>query len=289
MTHKIQNLKIQREEFQHQLIGLLQKFFTKYITRISQESVSIKEFQKSLYNIAKWSDSKIDKEFSKFLDYTHEKFGIKKSGLEDLLDKVFVLNVQIMASIFGDVEINVPEFGEFWYKCLKYISKYVYENPKNFTDNLKDISKTVIENVIQKYIPILKIINSKKQEDVINYHNFDNLEKSESEGKYTPQQKIRSIKKLNTDNTEHEQREQNDELFEDEQNNTSETSYVKSESIKQMSSDFLPNSINHSSENKSKYKGKEDKHKDEKKEDSEEKYIEIPKKKYDGFKSLKIN
>jgi hypothetical protein len=78
----------------------------------------------------------------------------------------------------NNLEVNAPKLKNFWYKCLKSIAKYYYEHPKVMLSN-NDFRKTKIQieeninNILQKFIPLKKIINATKNlpQDKYNYDN----------------------------------------------------------------------------------------------------------------------
>lgn len=163
-----------KKEYQDKLINILQKYILTYFKEIHTDTY--KEFQKKLFKIPGWSDEKIDKEFSHFIKFTTKKFKLNNDDMSKILDIVFSLNLKIVTSIFDTVEVNVPSFKIFWYKCLKKITKLFYENPKLIDDTSNPTINNnfiiYIKYIIQKFIPIKDIINS-TEKILINY-NFDN-------------------------------------------------------------------------------------------------------------------
>lgn len=169
--HKLNNTK---KEYQNKLNEILKKYFIRYIEKLYSDCDSYKDFQRELLKIPEWSYDKSVKEYDKFLKYTKEKFDLSEDELIKILDIIFGLNIKIMTSLFDEIELNIPKFNIFWFKCLKRIGKYYYENPKKSLE--KPSSNKLndsIEYVIQKYIPLKDIINSTHKE--LEYYNFDNI------------------------------------------------------------------------------------------------------------------
>lgn len=172
------SLRDKKFEYQNRLNDILKKYYLKFFKKTynNLEPKSIKDFQKKILQISNWSDDKIDSQYNKFLKFINSKYQLSEEDVYRMLDVVFILNIKIIASLFGDIEINVPEPKVFWYKCFKYTSKYVYENPKKIKHSLDiDINNEmheIINNVVQKYIPLKDIIDSKKSK--LDYQDFNN-------------------------------------------------------------------------------------------------------------------
>lgn len=164
-----------KKEYQKKLNEILKKYFMKFIEKSYNDS--LREFQTKLLKIPYWSDEKIEREYSKFLKFIRDKYDLSEDELSKILNIVIGLNIKIMTSIFDEIEIEMPKISIFWYKCLKRVCKYYYENPKIMkSDELFKNSKSYIDesiyHVLQKLIPLKHIINSKKEEN--NYYNFNN-------------------------------------------------------------------------------------------------------------------
>jgi hypothetical protein len=121
----VKNLIEMKNQYENKLIDILRKYFIRYIHKIYDNNDSLKKFQKNLIAIPEWEQNKIDKEYSKFIKNN----GNTEEELSGMLNIIFGLNIQIMTVLFNPIEINVPKFWNFWYKCLKRIGKYYYEHP----------------------------------------------------------------------------------------------------------------------------------------------------------------
>lgn len=166
-----------KKDYQSKLTKILRKYYVRFISRLYDKS--LREFQKDLLKIPDWSSEKISKEFSKFVNFSNDKFDLDKDDLTKLLTILIGLNIKIMSSITDDIEINVPKFEQFWFKCLKRVAKYYYENPKvmlsdlEFETSLHTIDEA-INYIIQKYIPLKQILNKKREP--LDMYNFDDDE-----------------------------------------------------------------------------------------------------------------
>ena len=176
-TQSIHHFIKSKKEYQSKLTKILKKYLIRYISKSFDKS--LREFQKILLKIPDWSDDKLHKEFSKFTKFTESKFDLSADDLSKILSILIGLNIKIMATITDDIEVKVPKFKDFWYKCLKKLAKYYYENPKVMLSDL-EFEKThhyvdeVINSVILKYIPLKDILSRKKEP--LDVYNFDDLE-----------------------------------------------------------------------------------------------------------------
>lgn len=162
---------------------ILIKFFFQYILNILNNSNrKSKDFQSNLLKISNLSQNNINKEYARFLKFISKKYSLSETNILDLFESVFIYNVKLTASVFGNMEINIPSFESFWFKCLKYISKFFYEHPKilNNDNNLNSIKislNEILNNVLFKFIPIKKIINiqnTQLDDSFVNF-NLDNI------------------------------------------------------------------------------------------------------------------
>lgn len=167
------NAKQSLEKYESQLLHIFSKYFIRYINDLKDLSDSTKDFQSILIKIPQWSNSKIDREYSKFQKYISKKYQIQSDQLLKIYNQIFILRIKMILFLFrkhSDFTLHIPELHTFWYKCLKHISKYFYDHPKisDSTIIYKNI-KYIIELLLQKYTPISDIIeeeyNDEEQED----------------------------------------------------------------------------------------------------------------------------
>lgn len=172
---QIQDLIESRKNYQIKFVEILKKYYIKFIERLYEKS--LREFQEKLLKIPYWSHEKLDKEYTRFLKFTHEKYDLQEEDLINTLHIIYGLNIKIMTSICNNLDINAPKLKDFLYKCLKRVAKYYYEHPKimlsssEFKSSKTQIEKSV-KHVLQQFIPLKKIINSKNPQQ--DKYNFDN-------------------------------------------------------------------------------------------------------------------
>lgn len=137
------------------------------------------KFQKKLASIANWSGDKINREYKKFVKWCERKFNLNDKDLHDIFVKIITLSIQIMLNeeLTNDkcAKINFSpcllNLQEFFYICIKNISKYYYVNPEKIFDAKidKSISNNIIKKQITNYIPFknifTKIENIKNNQD----------------------------------------------------------------------------------------------------------------------------
>lgn len=227
MSYKTENDDIRlltktRTEYQDKLNIIFKKYFISYMKDIYTSS--LRDFQKQLFKIPSWSDDKINKEFKQFIKYTTRKYNLAEDDLTKILDMIFGLYVKTMNNLFDPVEVRVPAFNLFWYKCLKRISKFLYENPALIktpsNDNISLGIDESIKYIIHKFIPFKEILNVKS--NIIDKYNFNekytNTNDNTNDNTNTSQEKYnRQVHKINcSDNISSKLKYINSEDFENE-------------------------------------------------------------------------
>jgi hypothetical protein len=134
------------------------------------------DFQIKLSRVRKWNQDLIETEYRRMVDKT------KCEWFDDLLTKIFVLNVQILAAVNNDhntkIKVKVPKGDKFIHCCYKECARSFFENPLLMEDrsNLlprieqsKNLQKsyklivTCIENTIRNLLPIEKLVTTHLQ------------------------------------------------------------------------------------------------------------------------------
>lgn len=168
----IKYLILSKTEYESKLNMILKKYFIKYFKELYEEIKIYREFQKKLYNIPSWSNDKISREFGYFVKYVNKKYDLNQNELSKILEIIYTLNLKIMTSLFNYQINNIPNFKDFWYKCIKKFGKFYYENPKLIEDHENDVYlDDTVKNVIQRFIPIKDIINTEKQ--IVEKYDFE--------------------------------------------------------------------------------------------------------------------
>lgn len=200
----IKHLILSKNEYESKLNMILKKYFIKYFKEIYEETEIYREFQKKLYNIPSWSSDKISREYGYFKKYVNKRYDLSENELSKILDIIYSLNIKIMTPLFDYMNIDVPKFKDIWYKCIKKFGKFFYENPKLIKENeqndsLKLLDDTV-KNIIQKFIPIKDIINTKKQ--VFEKYDFDEPFSEKSEEKTYSRHSSKAKLEVELENTD---------------------------------------------------------------------------------------
>lgn len=212
-----------RKHLEDKLYSLIYKYQIKYIYYIFEKQYDddkqlgklkslYPHFQKRLLKIANWEHDKLDKEYSKFIEWVNRKYNLKREDLQNILNNIITLFVKIMINktniiVEGILETyTFPKFKYFFYKCLKRISRYYYENPKNLSidesnmiSNLtsKQIILELIRNVVYNLLPMKQIMTILEYKDLINEdkesynkeiveYNFDDVLTSSESHQSTP-------------------------------------------------------------------------------------------------------
>ena len=232
-TNKLQQILAPRlyEGFKSIFEDILRALSDEMIENNHQSASAVKVFQKSLKEIPTWNNDMIRGEYSRI-----EKIS-KCDYLEDLLEAVFVSNIQILTSIQlnnnkSSVNISVPQPHTFMHKCYIECSKELYKNPyifdtRSFTpkerhSNLRESLTLInqsIENAVRELLPIREILKQGILEKSSKSNDFDNIseehevtnESSESdEDSNNEQENVNSQEIMNTqENNMKEKEEEN--------------------------------------------------------------------------------
>lgn len=175
-----------KTDLENQLFDIISKYTYKYIYRIYNKQLQENgiskslyvDFQLKLYKIAQWSDSTIEKEYNKFLKWCKKKYDLKEAHINKLLENIIILSIKAVInkpniyieSILENYEF--PKLHIFYYKYLKKIARFFYENPKLINDFiLAPNAKKDMISLINDNLPMKEIIN------IIEYSNKNNLYK----------------------------------------------------------------------------------------------------------------
>ena len=174
-----------RDNYQNKFIQVLKKYFIKYIKSLYIDSV--KNFQEKLLEIPYWSEDKTEVEYNKFIIYTELKFDLNEDELSKIIEIIIGLNMKILNTIFYNINVHIPTLLTVWYKCLKKIAKFYYENPtmiksQNYVEEQQEQMTKIITNIIQKFIPIKHIIETVKNENIVkDMKQFDDEETADKD------------------------------------------------------------------------------------------------------------
>lgn len=174
-----------KKNLEKNLYEIISKYIYKYIKYIYSKDLENfkdnkykfhKHFQKKLLEIAKWTSYIIDKEYSKFLKWCDKKYNLNENDLQTLFNTIITSSIKIILnksnvyikSLLEDYSFTTIK--KFYFKALKKISRYFYENPKNINIS-NDILIDQIDILINSLIPIKKII------DIIEYSSDNNSDK----------------------------------------------------------------------------------------------------------------
>jgi hypothetical protein len=151
------------------------KFVYKYMLKLFEKEKSYHnnresrpslypDFQRRLLQITKWSDKKLDKQYSKFLKWVQKREDLSEEQIYKLLKDIIRLSTQIIinkSDVYVDTLLQnykLPQLKTYYYKCLRRIARRVYENPKDFESSLKNEDLiNDLENILQDFLPLDKI------------------------------------------------------------------------------------------------------------------------------------
>lgn len=190
-----------RKEYEDKLYAIIYKYQIKYIyyvfekqydddKQINKLNSLYRHFQKRLLKIADWSSDKLHKEYKKFLEWCKRKYELQEEELQKILDNIITLFVKIMINkttiiVEGILEsYSFPKLKYFFYKCLKRISRYYYENPKSLTiDENNEILNSVYKKTILDLIGsvVYNMLPMKQIMSILEYKDLIDEDKSENE------------------------------------------------------------------------------------------------------------
>lgn len=217
-----------KRKIESRLYEILCKYIYKYLNKMYHNQMVINpktinfSFQKELVKISKWSEDTINKEYFKFLKWCKKKYDYKEQHLQNFLREIITLNTMIMINKTEEYTISLletydfPKLQIFFYKCLKKISRFFYENPKSITSVSFGTLKSYIETITTSMLPLKHITavleynsdedNNTQPEQLIIEYDFENLSFTSSNESKRSNESNRSnknnilVEKINSDN-----------------------------------------------------------------------------------------
>jgi hypothetical protein len=159
-------------------ISILTEVSPKVKTKLEGDSKSsIKEFQKMLLSMARWSDSKVAREYSKYVKWC-KNYGYKEQQLQSHFDNVVTLSSQIMLYKYkSNLNYEPSSMQVLFYKCLKRIARHYYENPRAVEHSKdskieRDILASFVTTSLNSFIPLDTIFEIMQEEEEKNGTEF---------------------------------------------------------------------------------------------------------------------
>jgi hypothetical protein len=193
---KLSELSVMRKDAESNASRLFVEYSIKYVEKIQDKSDGSKTYlQKMLRSVGEWKSSKVDKEYLKFI-----KWCVKRGTTEDiikenlqifvLLSLRIVLNKRIHEDMVRDYQINTKQF---FYKCLRRVSRQLYDNIRSLNNaelyiGKRDANELVV-SCLHELIPLEKLIEVMElfdgEEDSNHTYNFERTfsDSDDSKGK----------------------------------------------------------------------------------------------------------
>lgn len=218
-------------------------------------------FQKKLGSIAKWSGEKREREYKKFIEWTNRKFEFDEEDLNIIFMKIIILSVQIMINKeLNDENCAKINFSpqllnlrEFFYICLKTISKYYFKYPERIYDTKddSDMSNDIIKRQLVNYIPfksIFDIVNDNNNKfDIVNVNcnnkTNENLDEKIDDKSLSHSSNNKSFTTKSESTQDHDDSNTNKDDDSEEFNNTNELSYIDSISLENKLQKYYNNHV----------------------------------------------
>lgn len=196
----------EKESLTSSLNNILSSYIEKYLYKLyksiieskskKESSISetkiMREFQRALSEIGQWDDEKQKHEYKKFLKWCMKKHDVTEIGIQTTMDKIILYSTRIILNKYepGIIERNVSyrnsEPKDLFFKCIKRIARYYYDNPKLIhKDNSVDV-ENMLESCVHTFIPMKQIIkvieeHDGKEDNRENMYNFDENSTSSTE------------------------------------------------------------------------------------------------------------
>jgi hypothetical protein len=177
-----------RDKLKTKLYNILVKYIYKYLTKLFEKEKSshdsktsrpslYPDFQRTLLKIPKWSENKTNKEYHKFLKWLRKKEDLDENELYLMFINIIKLSIEIIINK-SDIYVNAllenhkfPSMKEYYTKCLKRITRIVYENPKQIYSIKTSVLINELDNILQIFTPynmINDILELQEEESVQN-------------------------------------------------------------------------------------------------------------------------
>lgn len=207
--------------------NILIKYIYKYLTRVFEKEKDLHitkhtraslypDFQRTLLKIPKWSEKKMNKEYSKFLKWLSKKEDVTEEDLQVVLINIIKLSTEILINkpdIYVDTLLQnhtFPTIEKYYLKCLRHISRIVYENPKSLYQLKTNFLTQELDNVLNLFLPsdkiktVLEFINQDNTETNIQIeYDFDSKSESDSISIRPNSDQLLIIDKEHSDQSEH--------------------------------------------------------------------------------------
>lgn len=173
-----------KHKLQKKLVNVFSQHLYNYFMRCFKKSVNYIDFQRKMLKIAEWDKYKREKSFKKFIKWCFK----NNYDIEEIFEKIILYSIRAILNDDFLAEIVITKhcksnFGDFYYKVLKKVARYYYENPK--IDIIEDDNyiEDMIKTSIVVFIPLNKIVNmfGKKRDDLIIQYDFNNMQDSYSD------------------------------------------------------------------------------------------------------------
>jgi hypothetical protein len=180
---KLASYIVDKRDAETEISNLFGSYYEKYMRKLYKPYHLLKNreryFQKTLIKIAKWSDEKRRKEHKQFIRWTKEKCHVSESSLQNWFSIYVDASINIM--LFPNqskhdyiFEKEVPSVKEFFYKCLKRVGRYYYDNPSLMVAGFENKSKRsdiveIVSVFLTSFVPFDEIIKRIDVDDISSY------------------------------------------------------------------------------------------------------------------------
>jgi hypothetical protein len=199
-----------KNEAENILTHIFTRWCDKMTYRMFEESADTKSFQHKLLDVAKWRDDDIMYSYKKFLKWLRKREP-KKVYKERQLEKFFAEYIVCSLKCICDNEMivknvltekSLPSIDDIYYKCIRRISRHLYDNPKLFKEkSLDDIYQDlfkIIKTLLIKFVPLKRLLEEMELYKAVNEGNVHAYSFKEGVGDNKTEDKVQSSSKATT-------------------------------------------------------------------------------------------
>jgi hypothetical protein len=178
---------LDKEALEERIVGMFSEYISKYIKKQYRNADTYTEFQRAMVKNSQWSESKVEREFDKFIKFTK----LSKEELDDVIYNFIILSVRVLtygydsSCMFETLRDHIP-ISTLFHKTLKRASKYFYENPKARIQMDKGLVVEAIADLVpfKQLMLLYKQFGDDAQDVVYKFDDCDTISPQEHNDKH---------------------------------------------------------------------------------------------------------
>ena len=152
MTDKLNVLVENKNEFQEHLLDISTIPICKFFVNIGNGCNTLKEFQKELVLLTKWTKQKQDMKMNGIHKLIEEEDATPQymlKVLSEIISKSIKIKIIEHQSAIKTLKVYIPEWYEFLYKVCLLCANYFWKNPVLFYKKVSSIERQKNINLIE--------------------------------------------------------------------------------------------------------------------------------------------